>query len=96
MLEKNFQAKIVKRLKSMGAIVIKYEQNATTIQGFPDLLFFKGPFYGALEVKKSKGARFQPLQKEWLAKLDEMSYARAIYPENFEEIMGEIKEYFGE
>lgn len=94
MLEKNFQSKIVKRLKSMGAVVIKYEQNATTIQGFPDLIWFYKRTYGVIEVKKYKGADFQPLQPEWLERMGEMSYSWLVYPENFklmDQCLKEIK-----
>lgn len=94
MKESNIQSDIIKRLKGMGCVVIKYEQNATTLKGFPDIMFMKGPFWGALEVKTSKKAHKQPGQQDWIDKLNEMSYAKFIYPENKEEILNEIKEFF--
>lgn len=90
--EAKFQAKIISWLKKQGCLPIKYEQNATTKAGIPDIIFFKEGFWGALEVKKSKTAKFQPLQKEMIAKMDEMSWARAVYPENWDEIKKELEE----
>lgn len=76
--------KITRYLKKHGCLVI--ESKAGT------LIFFKDGFWGALEVKKSKTAKFQPLQKEMVAKMDEMSWARVVYPENWEEIQKELEE----
>lgn len=90
--EAKFQAKIVSYLKKKGCVVLKYEQNATTHSGFPDILFMESGFWGAIEVKKSKNAKFQPLQKEMIEKLDKMSWARVVYPENWEEVKKEIEE----
>ena len=91
-LEKDFQKKVIQFLKKQGCFVLKYEQNATTIAGVADIFFCKEGFYGWLECKKSKTARFRPGQKEFIAKMDEWSYARAIYPENYDEITKELKE----
>lgn len=92
MLEKDFQAKVIKWLKSQGCIAIKYQQNATTKASFPDILFLKEGFWGAIECKKSKTSKFRPGQKEMVAKLDEWSWAKAVYPENWAEVQAELKE----
>lgn len=92
MLEKDFQAKVAKWLRSKGCMVLKYQQNATTRASIPDILFLKEGFWGALEVKKSKTAKYRPGQKEMVAKMDEMSYARVVYPENFDDIKAELEE----
>lgn len=91
-LEKDFQAKIIKYLRSKGCLVIKYQQNATTRASIPDILFLKEGFWGAIEVKKSKTAKYQPGQKEMVAKMDAMSYARTVWPENWPEIQKELVE----
>lgn len=53
MLEKNFQAKIIKELKKRGIYYIKVIQ--ATKNGVPDLIIcYKGKFY-ALEVKTDTG-----------------------------------------
>ena len=92
MLEKNFQAKVVKWLRSQHCIVLKYQQNATTRASIPDILFLKEGFWGAIECKKSKTAKYRPGQKEMVAKMDEMSWARTVYPENWGEVQKELEE----
>lgn len=92
MLEKDFQAKVVKWLRSQHCIVLKYQQNATTRASIPDILFLKEGFWGAIECKKSKTAKYRPGQKEMVAKMDEMSWARVAYPENWDEIKKELEE----
>ncbi len=92
MLEKDFQAKIVKWLKAKGCIVLKYQQNATTRASIPDVVFLKDGFWGAIEVKKSKTAKYRPGQKEMVSKLDAMSWAKVVYPECWGEVQAELTE----
>lgn len=92
MLEKDFQAKIIKWLKSKKCMVFKMQMNATTKAGTPDLFFVKEGFWGAIEVKKSKNAKVQPGQKENVEKMNEWSWARIVYPENWEEAKAELEE----
>lgn len=91
-LEKDFQAKIVKWLRAKGCVVLKYQQNATTRASIPDILFLKEGFWGAIEVKKSRTAKYRPGQKETVAKMDAMSWARVVYPENWTEVQKELTE----
>ena len=90
-LEKDFQSKIVKWLRSKGCMVLKYQQNATTRAGIPDIIFLKEGFWGAIEVKKSKTAKYRPGQKEMVAKMNEMSWAKVVYPENWDETKKELE-----
>lgn len=79
-LEKDFQKTVIRWLRAKGCVVLKYQQNATTRASIPDILFLKEGFWGAIEVKKSKTAKYRPGQKETVAKMDAMSWARVIYP----------------
>lgn len=88
--ESVFQAKIIKWLKEQGCYVIKNSAVSGVPTGCPDIVFFKGKFYGFIEVKRSVKAPFQPLQKETLVKLDAWSWARAVWPENWEEMQKEL------
>lgn len=92
MLESDLQAKIIRWLRAKGAVVIKYQQNATTRVSVPDILFLKEGFWGAIEVKKSKTAKYRPGQKDTVAKMDAMSWARIVYPENWPEVQKELGE----
>lgn len=60
--------------------------------GTADIFFCKEGFYGWLELKASKTSKFQPLQKEFIAKMDEWSWARACWPDNWEEVRRELDE----
>lgn len=90
--ESDFQAKIIKWLRSKGCFVMKNQQNATTQRGIADVFFCKEGFYGFLEVKKSKNAKRQPGQEAFIAKMDEWSYGKLVYPENWADIQSELEE----
>lgn len=90
MKESDLQAKIIKWLRSKGCVVYKMQQNATTRIATPDVLFLKEGFWGAIECKASARAKFQPGQKEMVAKLNEWSYATVAYPANWPDIQKEL------
>ena len=92
MKESAFQQLVIKWLRAKGCLVIKYQQNATTRASIPDILFLKEGFWGAIECKRSKTAKYRPGQKEMVAKMDEMSWARTVYPENWKETQKELEE----
>ena len=85
--ESEFEKEVVRYLKSKGCDVFKMRHGP---EGPPDRLFLKEGFWGMLEDKKSKSAPFQPLQKEKIKKYNAMSYARATYPENWDEVKAEL------
>ena len=49
-----------------------------------------------LEVKKSKNAKRQPNQEYYVDKLNDMSYATFVYPENKDKVMDELRKRFSE
>ena len=89
-LERAFQARLIRRIKKdlPGCIVLKNDPNY--IQGFPDLLILNGDRWAALEVKKNATASHQPNQDYYIRKLDGMSFARFIYPENERTVRNEL------
>lgn len=92
MLERDYQKKLIKKLKLMfpGCIVLKNDANY--MQGFPDLILLVDDRWFALEVKTSANARQQPNQSWYVDRLSEMSYAAFVYPENEEDILDEIQQ----
>ena len=90
-----FQAHLIKRIHKEipDAVVLKTDPNY--IQGFPDLLILRGKTWASLEVKRDEHAARRPNQDYYIQKLNEMSYARFVYPENEEEIMHEVHTLFG-
>lgn len=94
MLERDYQKKLVKKLKDIfpGCIVLK--NDAQLKQGIPDLLVLYNDKWAALEVKKSADASHQPNQDSKVQTMNNMSYASFIYPENEELVFSELKEVF--
>lgn len=90
MLEKDFQKKVVQWLKKQGCFVMKTDPSMHT--GISDLFFCKEGFYGFIECKKSKTAKFRPGQKEFVDKMNDWSYATVAYPENWEQIKKDLEE----
>lgn len=90
--EADFQAKLIKWLRSKGCMVYKMQQNATTRLATPDVFFIKEGFWGAIECKASKSSKFQPGQKEMVEKLNEWSWAKVAYPENWDTIKSELED----
>lgn len=92
MLERNYQARLIKKLYAMfpeNTVVLKNDANY--LQGFPDLLILHGDKWAALETKKDRDAHHQPNQDYYVEKLGRMSYASFIFPENEEEILYEVQ-----
>ena len=94
MLENKFQANLIKEIKQMfpGCIVMK--NDASYIQGIPDLLVLHRDKWASLEVKKSANAKRQPNQQHYVGLMNEMSFSRFISPENKDEILNELHLYF--
>lgn len=94
MLESAYQRDLIKRIKDRfpGCMVLKNDPNY--IQGIPDLVIVHEDRWAALEVKRSEKASHRPNQEYYIQKMDEMSLARFIYPENEEEILDEVQRSF--
>lgn len=93
--ESGFQGDVIRELKSRfeGSVVMK--TNPNYIQGIPDLIILHKDKWAALEVKRSRSASKRPNQKYYINKMNEMSYASFIYPENKEEVLNDIQRAFG-
>lgn len=92
-VEQRLQNKIIAWLKAKGCVVIKLSAMPGVPSGIPDVLFLlDGGGWGFIEVKSSAKAKFQPLQKEWVKKLDAMYWARVAHPDNWLEIRKELEE----
>lgn len=94
MLESEFQAKLIRRLRRMfpGAIILR--NDAGYMQGVPDLTILYGSRWAALEVKASENARERPNQRFYVDKWNEMSFAAFIYPENEVDVLDELQRTF--
>ena len=95
MLESKFQAELIQELKVLFPECIVLKTDANYLQGFPDLLILFNRRWAALEVKASLEARRQPNQEYYVDRLEEMSFAAFICPENKDLILDELQQAFG-
>lgn len=91
-LESKFQKELMDEIKRLfpGCVVMK--NDSEYIQGFPDWTILYGKRWAVLEAKREKNARHQPNQDYYVAKLDDMSFSRFVYPENKEEVLRELQQ----
>lgn len=94
MRENNFQASLIRTLKERfpGCVVLKNDPNY--IQGIPDLTIFYKKKWAMLECKRSVNESHQPNQDYYVERMNSMSFARFIYPENMEEVLHELERSF--
>ena len=94
MRESQFQAKLIKELKSRfeGCMVLK--NDADYIQGVPDLMVLYKDKWAALECKREEKAKHQPNQDYYVDRMNNMSFARYIYPENKKEVLDDLERAF--
>lgn len=90
--ERNFQRNLIQELKVRfpGCIVVKNDPNY--IQGIPDLLILYYDKWAALECKRSESATHRPNQEYYISRMDEMSFASFVYPENMEDVLNEMEQ----
>jgi hypothetical protein len=68
--------------------------DSSYIQGIPDLLILYKNKWAVLECKKSAKVKKRPNQEYYVDKLNQMSFARFIYPENKEEVLRDLQQTF--
>jgi hypothetical protein len=94
MREGEYQAYLIKEIKLLlpGCMVLKNDSGY--IQGIPDLTVLFHERWGVLEVKikrPTKASDFEPNQEWYLEHMDELSFAACIYPENEDEVLGDLQ-----
>ena len=75
-----------------GAIVVHLDP--TEIQGIPDMLVLYENRWAALEGKKFNNASHRPNQDYYVDLMNHMSFASFVYPENKDEVLDELYNYF--
>ena len=91
-LESKFQKELIDEVKERYPGCVALKNDSSYIQGIPDLLILYKDRWAALEVKKSATASHRPNQEYYVDKMDEMSYASFIYPENKEAVLDELQQ----
>ena len=93
-LERDYQAKLIKKLKDRfpGCIVMK--NDSSYIQGIPDLLILFNDHWASLEIKRAANSSKRPNQEYYVNTMNEMSFAAFISPEIEEDILNELSKTF--
>ena len=93
-LESKFQGDLIKELRKEypDAIILKNDPNY--MQGIPDLVVLWEDRWAALECKQSIESMLQPNQAYYVLKMDDMSFATVIAPENKEEVLDALQSAF--
>lgn len=94
MKESKFQSDLKKELRDMFPECIITKLDSGDIQGIPDLLVLYNDKWAVLENKRSANASHQPNQDYYVDKMNNMSFASFIYPENKDEVLAKLRKKF--
>ena len=94
MAESRFKTNLIKEIKSLfpGCMVMHLDPNE--IQGIPDLLVLYKGKWAVLEGKDYETAAHQPNQDYYVDLMNRMSFAAFIFPENKDEVLDDLYDYF--
>lgn len=92
MKENEFQGLLKREIKERlpGCMVLKSDPN--DIQGIPDILVLYKNRWGALECKKSSNSSKRPNQDYYISKMNDMSFASFIFPENKGDVLNALEQ----
>jgi hypothetical protein len=91
MLESKFKTKLISEIEDLFPGCMVMHNDANENQGIPDLLILYEKKWAALEGKRSADASCQPNQPYYVDKMNKMSFARFIFPENKKEVLNDLQ-----
>lgn len=99
MTEAEYQASFLDKVRFIlpsinGKKCVIIKNDPGYLQGVPDWTVFYGRLYVTLEVKRTRDAHRQPNQKYYVDLFRYMAYSAFVYPENEQQILSELIEYF--
>ena len=99
MLESDYQQILREKIENIFPECLVLKNDPNYLQGFPDLTIFYKDRWAVLEVKKdisemSKKSSSIRNQRFYIRKLNDMSFARFVYPQNEEEVLYELQQAF--
>lgn len=95
MKEAEYQRQLFKKIEVLIPESIIIMNDATHIQGIPDITILYKNQWAMLELKRSTKAARRPNQEYYINRLNEMSFAAFINPDNEEEVLGDLQQAFG-
>jgi hypothetical protein len=95
MVESLYQRRVIGIIKKLfpGCIILK--NDATYMQGVPDIIVLFNDRWAMLEFKISGKATKRPNQDHYIDLLDSMSFASFISPDNEEDVLYDLQCAFG-
>jgi hypothetical protein len=94
MTENQYQAQLIKKLEKMFPGCMIFKMDPSYQQGIPDLVMLWHKHWASLEVKPHASASVRPNQGYFIKRLNRMSFAAYIYPENEEEVLSALQQAF--
>ena len=92
--ESKFQSDLKKDIKNEYPGCYVFKTDALQYQGIPDITILYKDKWAMLECKKSADARHRPNQDYYVNRIRNEAYASFIYPENRDEVLQELRDYF--
>ena len=96
MLESDYKTLLIQKLYTIYPSSIIMHLDPSEIQGIPDIIILYKNKWATLEGKKDSDAPFRPNQPYYIDLMNRMSFSRAIYPENEEQILRELMLFMSE
>lgn len=94
MRENQFQRDLIRTIQDIYPDCMILKNDPTYVQGIPDLIILYENKWAMLECKRSITASIRPNQEYYISKLNDMSFAAFVCPENVGEILDELREFF--
>lgn len=94
MRENAYQRSLIRKLKVMFPDCIVLKNDSGYMQGILDLTILWRDRWAALEVKASEDSYEQPNQRFFVDKMNNMSFAAFIFPENEEDVLDALQRSF--
>ncbi len=95
MKENEYQKGLKKRIKNEFPGCYLFKNDPIDQQGIPDLLVAYQDKWCALECKRSAAAPHRPNQDYYVSDMNTKGMASFIYPENEDDIIFKMHQYFG-
>jgi hypothetical protein len=94
-LEKTFQAKVVRKLKTLKNCWF-YKSSDRLRSGIPDIIASIDGKFVAMELKRDEKSKPTPLQKHTIEKINEShGEAMVVTPENFDDVWEHLQDLAG-
>jgi hypothetical protein len=94
MLENRFKTNLIDEIEDMFPGCIIMHLPSEEIQGIPDILILYKDKWAVLEGKKNRNSSHRPNQDYYIDRMNKMSFAAFIYPENKEEVLYDLQQTF--